>query len=128
MYERILVALDGSRFSEEVIPYAVALAARGAPLTLLRVVDKAADESDARAYVETLGVAHGERDVDGLLAGKTWLMGDDFTVADGYLFTVTNWAQPMQIDLSPYQNLTAYRQRVAARPAVQAAMKAEGLI
>lgn len=66
--------------------------------------------------------------VDGLLAGKTWLMGDDFTVADGYLFTVTNWAQPMQIDLSPYQNLTAYRQRVAARPAVQAAMKAEGLI
>ena len=66
--------------------------------------------------------------VDGELAGKTWLMGDDFTVADGYLFTVTNWAQPMQIDLSPYQNLTAYRQRVAARPAVQAAMKAEGLI
>ena len=66
--------------------------------------------------------------VDGLLAGKTWLMGDDFTVADGYLFTVTNWAQPMQIDLSPYQNLTAYRQRVAARPAVQAAMKAEDLI
>ena len=61
MYERILVALDGSRFSEEVIPYAVALAARGAPLTLLRVVDKAADESDARAYVENLGVAHGER-------------------------------------------------------------------
>ena len=66
--------------------------------------------------------------VDGELAGKTYLMGTDFTVADGYLFTVTNWAQPMQIDLSPYQNLTAYRQRVAARPAVQAAMKAEGLI
>ena len=66
--------------------------------------------------------------IDQQLAGKTWLMGDDFTVADGYLFTVTNWAQPMQIDLSPYQNLTAYRQRVAARPAVQAAMKAEGLI
>ena len=66
--------------------------------------------------------------VDGELAGKQYLMGDDFTVADGYLFTVTNWAQPMQIDLSPYQNLTAYRQRVAARPAVQAAMKAEGLI
>ena len=61
MYERILVALDGSRFSEEVIPYAVALAARGAPLTLLRVVEKAADEPDARAYVENLGVAHGAR-------------------------------------------------------------------
>lgn len=65
--------------------------------------------------------------VDGELAGKQYLMGDDFSVADGYLFTVTNWAQPMQIDLSGYPNLVAYRERVAARPAVQAAMKAEGL-
>ena len=66
--------------------------------------------------------------VDGELAGKTYLMGTDFTVADGYLFTVTNWAKPMAIDLSPYPNLLAWRERVAARPAVQAAMKAEGLI
>ncbi len=66
--------------------------------------------------------------VDGELAGKQYLMGEDFTVADGYLFTVTNWAQPMQIDLSGFKNLVAYRERVAARPAVQAAMKAEGLI
>ncbi|WP_367350861.1 glutathione transferase GstA [Ottowia sp.] len=66
--------------------------------------------------------------VDEQLAGKTWLMGDDFSVADGYLFTVTNWAKPMQIDLSPYPNLEAWRARVAARPAVQAAMKAEGLL
>ncbi|HPR43610.1 MAG: glutathione transferase GstA [Burkholderiaceae bacterium] len=66
--------------------------------------------------------------VDEQLAGKTWLMGDDFGVADGYLFTVTNWAKPMQIDLSPYPNLEAWRARVAARPAVQAAMKAEGLL
>ena len=66
--------------------------------------------------------------VDGQLAGKQYLLGDDFSVADGYLFTVTNWAKPMQIDLSPYANLLAYRERVAARPAVQAAMKAEGLI
>ena len=66
--------------------------------------------------------------VDGELAGKTYLMGTDFTVADGYLFTVTNWAKPMHIDLSPYPNLLAWRERVAARPAVQAAMKAEGLI
>ncbi|MGB3067865.1 MAG: glutathione transferase GstA [Ottowia sp.] len=66
--------------------------------------------------------------VDGLLAGKQYLMGDDFTVADGYLFTVTNWAKPMNIDLSGFKNLVAYRERVAARPAVQAAMKAEGLI
>jgi glutathione S-transferase len=66
--------------------------------------------------------------VDAQLAGRQYLMGDDFSVADGYLFTVTNWAKPMQIDLSSYPNLVAYRERVAARPAVQAAMKAEGLI
>jgi glutathione S-transferase len=66
--------------------------------------------------------------LDGELAGKTYLMGEDFTVADGYLFVVTNWAKPMGIDLSPYPNLVAYRGRVAARPAVQAAMKHEGLL
>jgi glutathione S-transferase len=66
--------------------------------------------------------------VDSELAGKTWLMGTDFTVADVYLFVVTNWATPMQLDLSPYANLLAWRERVAARPAVQRAMKAEGLL
>ncbi len=66
--------------------------------------------------------------VDGELAGKQYLTGDDFTVADGYLFTVTNWTKPMAIDISGLKNLVAWRERVAARPAVQAAMKAEGLI
>ncbi|HYP82459.1 glutathione transferase GstA [Variovorax sp.] len=66
--------------------------------------------------------------VDSRLEGMQFLMGDQFTVADGYLFTVTNWAKPMNIDLSPYPNLLAWRERVAARPAVQAAMKAEGLL
>jgi len=66
--------------------------------------------------------------VDGELAGKQYLMGDQFTVADGYLFVVTNWAQYVGLDLSPYPNLVAYRARVGARPAVIAAMKAEGLI
>ena len=66
--------------------------------------------------------------VDGELAGKPYLMGSDFSVADAYLFTVTNWAKPMQIDLSPFTHLLAWRERVAARPAVQRAMKAEGLI
>ena len=55
-------------------------------------------------------------------------MGEQFTVADGYLFTVTNWGQYVGVDLSAYPNLLAYRARVAARPAVQAAMKAEGLL
>ena len=66
--------------------------------------------------------------VDGQLAGKQYLMGDQFTVADSYLFTVTNWTQPTKLDISGLANLAAYRERVGARPAVQAAMKAEGLL
>ena len=66
--------------------------------------------------------------IDGELKNKQYLMGDSFSVADGYLFTVSNWAKPMNIDLAPYPNLVAYRERVAARPAVQEAMKAEGLL
>ena len=65
--------------------------------------------------------------IDGELKGKQYLMGDHFSVADGYLFTVTNWASRVDIDLAPYASLTAYRARVAARPGVQEAMKAEGL-
>ncbi|MDY0744757.1 glutathione transferase GstA [Paucibacter sp. R3-3] len=66
--------------------------------------------------------------VDKQLEGKQYLMGDTFTVADGYLFTVTNWGAHVGVDVSGYPNLVAYRARVAARPAVQQAMKAEGLI
>jgi glutathione S-transferase len=66
--------------------------------------------------------------LDGELAGKQYLMGDTFTVADGYLFTVTNWPKPLGLDISSLANLAAYRARVGARPAVQAAMKAEGLM
>ena len=65
--------------------------------------------------------------IESELKDKQYLMGDTFSVADGYLFTVTNWAKPMNVDLSAYPNLMAYRERVAARPAVQEAMKAEGL-
>ncbi len=61
------------------------------------------------------------------LEGKEYLMGDHFTVADGYLFTVTNWAKPVGIDLSPYPNVQAWHARVGARPNVQEALKAEGL-
>ena len=49
-------------------------------------------------------------------------------MADGYLFTVTNWPAKVGLDISGLANLAAYRARVGARPAVQAAMKAEGLI
>ncbi|MBU6465350.1 MAG: glutathione transferase GstA [Burkholderiales bacterium] len=66
--------------------------------------------------------------VDAQLAGKDYLMGAQFTVADAYLFTVSGWAPHVGFDLSHLKHLTAYRARVAARPAVIAAMKAEGLI
>ena len=66
--------------------------------------------------------------VDSQLAGKQYLMGENFTVADGYLFTVTNWAPRVGVDITGLANLVAYRERVGARPAVQAAMKAEGLL
>ena len=66
--------------------------------------------------------------VDAELAGKQYLMGDQFTVADAYLFVVTNWCGYVAVDLSGFANLLSYRARVAARPAVIAAMKAEGLI
>jgi len=65
--------------------------------------------------------------VDGELAGKQFLMGDSFSVADPYLFTVTNWAPLVGVDISGLAHLAAFRERMAARPAVQAAMKEEGL-
>ena len=64
--------------------------------------------------------------VDRELAGKDYLMGDHFTVADGYLYVVTRWTVPMNIDISALANLTAHQQRVGARPAVQEALKFEG--
>jgi len=66
--------------------------------------------------------------VDGQLAVKTWLMGDNFTVADAYLFTVAGWGKYAGVDIGGLANLSAYLDRVAARPAVQAALKAEGLL
>ena len=65
--------------------------------------------------------------LDEQLEGKQWLMGDTFTVADGYLFTCTRWGGFVGVDTSAFKNLSAYMARVQARPAVQAAMKAEGI-
>ena len=62
------------------------------------------------------------------LAGRPWLMGEHYTVADGYLFVVLNWARWVKFDLAPWQRLVDHAARVAARPQVQAALKAEGLI
>jgi glutathione S-transferase len=62
------------------------------------------------------------------LDGKAYLMGDKFTVADAYLFTILNWAGPTKFDLSKWPTITDYHKRVGARPKVQEAMKAEGLV
>jgi glutathione S-transferase len=61
------------------------------------------------------------------LEGKQYLMGDTFCVADAYLFTVTNWCKFVNIDISGLSHLGAFMQRMASRPAVQEALKAEGL-
>ncbi len=66
--------------------------------------------------------------IEGKLAGHDYLFGNQFTVADAYLFTVTNWAHHVKVDLAEFPNLTAFQKRVAARPAVQQAMREEGLI
>jgi glutathione S-transferase len=68
------------------------------------------------------------RYVDGELAGNDYLMGKQFTVADGYMFTMLSWAERMKFDLSGMQNLMAYKARVGARPKVQEALVKEGLM
>ena len=66
--------------------------------------------------------------IDGALAGRDYLLGKQFTVADGYLFTMLCWADRMKFDLSALPNLVAYKARVAARPKVQEALTKEGLL
>ena len=66
--------------------------------------------------------------LDQQLKGKDYLTGKQFTVADAYLFVLTNWTKPTNIDLSKWPNVQAFNKRVAARPKVKEAMQAEGLI
>ena len=66
--------------------------------------------------------------VETQLANKPFLMGDQFTVADAYMFVVASWSSHVGFDLGQFPRIKEYMTRIAARPAVQAAMKAEGLI
>lgn len=66
--------------------------------------------------------------VEKQLQGRDYLTGNQFTVADAYLSTVLGWSRLLRFDLARWPTVQAYLQRVAARPAVQAAMVAEGLI
>jgi glutathione S-transferase len=65
---------------------------------------------------------------DGKLAGQDYLMGKQFTVADGYLFVMLKWAERTGMDLSALKNLMAFKDRVGARPKVQEALTKEGLL
>lgn len=66
--------------------------------------------------------------IEAILGRQPWLLGDHFTAADVYLFVVTNWAKAVKLDLSAFPSLLAFQKRVAARPAVQAALQDEGLV
>ena len=66
--------------------------------------------------------------IDAQLAKTPFLTGSAFTIADAYLFTIVNWTNFMSMDISEFKHVTAFMKRVAERPAVHAAMKAEGLV
>ena len=63
--------------------------------------------------------------VEAQLDGRTFLAGEAFTVADAYLYTVLGWTKHVGVDLAPFPRVVAFRERVGARPAVQAAQAAE---
>jgi len=80
---------------------------------------------DKPAQVERIRMRLGQFSAQ--LGEREWLVGDRFGVADGYLFVVLNWLRFFDIAVADWPNLAAHHARVAARPAVQAALKAEGL-
>lgn len=82
-------------------------------------------DSTRKAVKEKLAARFAE--LDALFSGQSHLAGDAFTVADAYAFTILSWAPMLGISLKPYPNLDAYLRRIAQRPAVRAALQAEGL-
>ena len=83
-------------------------------------------ESTKKAARDKLAARFAE--LDALFATRPYLTGDTFTVADAYAFTIVNWSNFLKIDLKPYPNLSAFMARVAARPKVREALRAERLI
>ncbi|MFO1519693.1 MAG: glutathione transferase GstA [bacterium] len=83
-------------------------------------------ETQKKKALETLAKRY--EFLSGILKDRPYLLGDAFTVADAYLFTVTNWARFLNFDLSPWPVIQQYQARIAERPAVQRAMKEEGLL
>jgi glutathione S-transferase len=88
-------------------------------------------DSNVQKAVREWGVARSNEVLQYLnneLAGKDYLMGAQFTVADAYAFVVVSWTKWVEVSLAPYANVEKYMARVAARPAVQRVLKAEGLL
>ena len=83
----------------------------------------ATPEPVKQAQQERLAMRFGE--IVAAMGSAPWLMGDAFTVADAYLYTVLTWAAYVGVDLAPFPALQAYMQRVEARPAVRATLAAE---
>lgn len=77
------------------------------------------------AVLERLGQRY--EPVEAALGKQLYLLGPTFSVADAYLFTVTNWARHVGLDLQRFRHLNAFQSRVRERPAVQSALAAEGL-
>jgi glutathione S-transferase len=65
--------------------------------------------------------------IEPVLAKQPFLMGETFTIADAYLFTILSWAKLLKVDLSRWPAITGYLQRVAARPSVQTVQRTESL-
>lgn len=82
---------------------------------------------EAKALVRTRLLARLQW-VDGELAGKHYLMGETFSVADAYLFVVSGWGKHVGVDTSAMSNLSAFAARVGVRTAVQDTLRAEGLL
>ena len=88
--------------------------------------NKAMPEEGRKVIIDRLGVRLGW--LDAQLAKKPYRLGDAFSVADAYAFTVLNWGQWVGVDMKQWLNISAFMDRVGARPAVQAALKSEGLL
>lgn len=83
---------------------------------------------DAYKQIAKENIAGRFKWIDEKLAGKSYLMGDTFTAPDAYLYVMTRWAKRIGMEMDQWPHLKAYSERVEARPKVQEALKAEGLV
>jgi glutathione S-transferase len=82
---------------------------------------------DAMKQIARDNIARRVSYIEDKLGDKSYLLGDDFSVADAYLYVILSWRQKLGVDISKFPKVTALYERVRARPSVQAARKAEGL-